>query len=639
MAEDSDESNVPFLDQLGSLLDKGYHEMALELFESPENRVEIVQSAWDVVPRLCVYLSQEVFNTRAHVIDTVEEMLASMVGLCQPKEMILVLLEQAESKDNDIRFCSLLTPVRSCIQRLSTKRAHSLAIALETLTSHPHHLPPPAQHNLELRERLLLDCDDNVRRISHVTEAYIHFLSPFVSEVDWQEVDHTARIRCDKQTCDLLRTCVTLMDSPLSHVDLSVIRERPARSLLSCRLVTPTPTDTHKDLKPQTRIIAESLMTLVNKLVSDHPRVMSQMTANNELLQRRVDEARRRREVSGEDGDEEDVSDGEDVLREQVYPYLGLCVLAYLVYGEELQDNSVPQVHSPGYTLESNLPFASHLLTQGGDQLVYKGLALMEGLLGRVPASSLPAAFVEAPRLKDSLDALIVVMTTSRIKELNQFAVVLLRLTINKFSSAGRNKFLLHLLNSTSHSGVLGYVVTMVKDEIDAGLRCPVPDPHLSGPALDPLYHTIYALPGGATTDLLHHAERIMGALNLLRYLVLRDPPGNNVTGVWNQVDQILSGYCEHLRTGINMTRAHYQLEMARVREAASQSYGNHGNTSSEVELTIDGERPPDMAPELQLDVYSKALHTLDMMESVLGRVTEVTDQQRHVSKPTVKDK
>lgn len=611
-----------FLDDVCGYLDKGYHEMALEAFDGVEKKL-IMQNTWDAVPRLCIYLTQEVYDTREQVIDAVEHILSQMVEICSPKEMILVMLEQAENIQSDVRFTALLPPIRACLMRLTNKRPHSLAIALETLTTYPHWLPLPGQQDLELRERLLLDADDNTRKICHVTKAYLNFLEPFVAEVDWKLVSRDDRSKLETQVTSLLQTCIALLDAPLAFADLSIIKERPSRSRLSVRQQNSDASAvTMTEFKPETRILAERLMTFVNKLVLNHPRLASEILSRNEALEKRRVEILKEREERKAAGEEEEDIDEE--MLEKPTPFRGLAVLSYLVYGECLQDDSVPHIHSPGYTMEFNLPFCVHLLRGPVDQLVYKGLTLLEGLLSRVPDSSLPTPFQESPRLRDTLQALVVVMTTSKVKELNQFAVVLLRLILNKFTSEGRFKMMLYLLNSTEHSGVLGYTVTMVKDEIDAALR--QGDASLSPAVLGDLYRTIFNLPGGATADVLENAERIMGALNLLRYLVLRDLPSANKTTIWSHEAQIQSGFCAELRTGINMTRAHYNLEINQVKSGAKGDAG-------EVEFTVDGEQTPDMSPQLRLDLCHKALHTLDMVESVLGRVGEVVEQQRKLDK------
>ena len=65
---------------------------------------------------------------------------------------------------------------------------------------------------------------------------------------------------------------------------------------------------------------------------------------------------------------------------------------------------------------------------------------------------------------------------------------------------------------------------------------------------------------------------RILAALNLLRYLLLRDPISKNQTGVWSGLDDVESVYLAQLHTGLDLSRAHYDQRLKQVREEARQS-------------------------------------------------------------------
>lgn len=154
------------------------------------------------------------------------------------------------------------------------------------------------------------------------------------------------------------------------------------------------------------------------------------------------------------------------------------------------------------------------------------------------------------------------------------------------------------------------------------------------GPHLLPLLRKVLTLPDGPETDLLQYLDRlakcrperfsfggyrgnlavtglpsrcrIMESLNLLRYLVIRDkvtenqvnfiavapptpphpdlrlhlPPslfpllllGYSQTGIWTELYKIEDTFLKPLRVGVNMSRAHYKMELHKTVESKTSS-------------------------------------------------------------------
>ena len=68
-------------------------------------------------------------------------------------------------------------------------------------------------------------------------------------------------------------------------------------------------------------------------------------------------------------------------------------------------------------------------------------------------------------------------------------------------------------------------------------------------------------LSNGAETDLLEVSDEIMGALNFLICVMMRDK--ENVSGIWDLKEHLLKEYVAPLDTGLSMSRAHYQASIA----------------------------------------------------------------------------
>ncbi|KAA8587735.1 hypothetical protein FQN60_016597, partial [Etheostoma spectabile] len=179
-----------------------------------------------------------------------------------------------------------------------------------------------------------------------------------------------------------------------------------------------------------------------------------------------------------------------------------------------------------------------------------------------------------------------------------------------------------YMLKTSNHSGVEGYVIKNIKNQIDVALQPGNSNAWFVGAHLLPLLRKVLSLPDGPETDLLHYLDRIMESLNLLRYLVIRDKVTDNQTGIWTELYKIEDMFLKPLRVGVNMSRAHYERElhdtMATNRAKAKEE--------SVLSVSVGDEKLPNMTSESQIQALHSALHTFDMIESVLVRIEELTE-------------
>ncbi|KAM7326653.1 hypothetical protein ACRRTK_015131 [Alexandromys fortis] len=105
--------------------------------------------------------------------------------------------------------------------------------------------------------------------------------------------------------------------------------------------------------------------------------------------------------------------------------------------------------------------------------------------------------------------------------------LALLQLYIDKLDSQGKHTLFRCLLNTSNHSGVEGFVIQNIKNQIDASFK-KTSNKWFAGPQLISLLDLVLSLPEGAETDLLQNSDRIMASLNLLRYLVIKDNENDN---------------------------------------------------------------------------------------------------------------
>ena len=582
-------------------------EELLPMVKCPSRKEQLVAVAWDLIPVVCEFLTAELENTRRCVVSGAAEILRYLASVGNPKELLLVFLEQADTFKDDIKFCMLLPPIQTCLLRLPSKRSHSLAIALETLNAHVESLPLPEERQFEGREKLLLDFDLCVRRATEVVPAYLEFIVPFVEEVSWLTQDHAHRAQHRRQIRELTRCLLKILSHPLAYIDLAINDDAD---------------NDETTAKSGSRSCAEDTMKLLGQLQPNFVSALLSFLEENKLI-----EHRQSKTLSKNNGDhQEDEPDRYNL--QDTFPETGLCVFSYLAFGERICSRCLPQTYSHTYILQLCLPSISQLLDGPESLLVGKGLSFLASLLPMIRVLTLSASCMGRADITQVICALLQVMTSSKVKELCQTAVKLLGGLMHIFQRDGRHLFIHYILNTSTHNGVLGYAVTLLKNEIDESLKLKPPSKSFTGLALEKLLKLVFTLPNAEKTDLMENSERIMAALNLLRYLILRDLPTDNVTGIWDLVPNIEKTYCEPLRAGLNMSRAHYQLEIKQIKE----SKGRNVDPAAQGSFSVGGEDIPEPDAPQQIHMLNMAVHTFDMMESILGRVGELIQQQRKLT-------
>uniref|UniRef100_A0A4W6FDJ1 Glomulin, FKBP associated protein a n=1 Tax=Lates calcarifer TaxID=8187 RepID=A0A4W6FDJ1_LATCA len=298
-------------------------------------------------------------------------------------------------------------------------------------------------------------------------------------------------------------------------------------------------------------------------------------------------------------------------LEEEVrYPKESLASLAHLVFVHHLAADTFPSVFSPVFCLRCNMEHE-----------------LYEKSLVRVPDCSLPADLLEIKTFLTVPQNLVKVMTMCPRHDLRTRGLKVFQQSIDKFNTEAKYNFFRYMLTTSNHSGVEGYVIKNIKNQIDVALQPGNSNTWFEGVHLLPLLRKVLILPDGPETDLLQYLDRVMESLNLLRYLVIRDKVTENQTGIWTELYKIEDTFMKPLRVGVNMSRAHYERELLNTMEA-KKSKAKEGSMLS---VSVGDEKLPNMTSESQIQALHSALHTFDMIESVLVRIEELIDVRENL--------
>ncbi|XP_053507444.1 glomulin, FKBP associated protein a isoform X1 [Ictalurus furcatus] len=552
-----------------SCIEQGHSAHVLSVIVDERNKNIVSCMGWNLLePLVKVLLKKEERN-----LHHCQAIFSHLLQVCSPKELVVGLLEQVEELDPDAvaeTVALLLTPLQTVLLKLGKRKASTLGMALSTLLSQVTKLPVPQSREQE---------EDDVFGLCRCCTALSRFIRPFVEEIKENIKERRTVSREDELRVEVLKFCMKSLSEPLLDVQLKdpdALETSPLRDFATDILVTLCS-------------IGESLPDLLS----------------HSLL--------RKHDVPG-------------FLEEEVrYPKESLASLAHLLFVHHIAMDLFPSVLSPVFVLQCNMEYIELLLSRTEESRLQKGLELYEKTLVRVEDGSLPCDLLDLKSFLNVPQDLIKVMALCPVQNVRTKGLSVFQLSIDKFNTEAKYKFFRCMLKTSNHSGVEGYIIQNIKNQIDLALKPGHENDWFLGKHLLPLLHLVLSLPQGPETDLLHNLDRIMESLNLLRYLLIRDKEWHNETGIWSELCTVEENFMRPLRTGLNMSRAHYEAELKSTKEK-KKKISTADSKAPACMVTVGNETLPNMTPEMQLQVLQSALYTFDLIESVLARIEEITE-------------
>ncbi|KAI8518277.1 hypothetical protein Bbelb_042940 [Branchiostoma belcheri] len=606
-------------------------EMLLREVSNTANAGFMCEVGWDLLPVVTPFL------TAGKSPDTVQQhcrgVLGALAEVCKPKEFVLGILEKLEGLEDDNIFKALLTPLQRVLQRLTGKRAHCIGLTLTTLHSHLTEIPLPTKNKPQDPEdeswrQFGVDMKDkHVGRLLDTTEALLEFVQPFVHMARKDSSIEAAMNKDELKDLEILRKelvkfLTRLFKYPLVYLNLE---ELPVKE----EAETQETEGTGQAQEPQQnrcRLCAQTNMSYLQALDPSFSRLLDlcdHYCGPPDMRAKRKTKAADKQQ-EGEEKTEEDDGKEEASL-------LGLCCFSYLLFVENICVEKLPAVLSHEFLGAIHIVLICEVLKKPHRPVIHKGLELTKKLLGNLEPFSLSYEILELQPFAVLPESLIHVMVNCPTKSLRKLAHDQFTAYVEKFDWRGRYQLLRGLMEKTEgHAGVMGLIIGKVKDQIDTCLKDDPPSDWFTGNKLSELLRKILHLPDGATTDLLDNRDWIMPALNLLRYLVIRDKPDQNQTGVWTDWPDVEKGFLRQLRTGVNLSKSHFQEELKKTR--LKQKNANKPEVQASIEVA--GDKMPDMPYEQQIMVLESSMQMFSVIESLLGRITEVTETYRTGEKP-----
>ncbi|CAH3041002.1 unnamed protein product, partial [Porites evermanni] len=342
--------------------------------------------------------------------------------------------------------------------------------------------------------------------------------------------------------------------------------------------------------------------------------------------------------VEDKPGADEQISVEEDLEAEEketmTFPTLGLSCFVYLLLVEEMELMNFPAVFSFNYLLRVNMKNVLFLLRSTEHCAIYKGLKLLDALSRRLKEKSMVYRHDEFKDITEIVKALINVMTMCSSRKLRSKGVRVFPIFASKLDTKSQYGLLYTFLQDCSHAGVAGLLIYLLKEQVNQALCSSTEEPWFQGTRFMSIFQLVLRLPSktGTEKDLVQETDRIMGALNCLRFILLRD--NCDKTTVWKNFKTIETNFVDPLRETLKITRIQYQAELLSKR---NEMTGNKRMEAKEdIEFNIkspDGKSLEVMPLRDQCEALQSGLYSLDMMESVVARISEIANSRSKVGK------
>ncbi|XP_046752810.1 glomulin [Diprion similis] len=601
----SDTANEPnlknrssrMIDGLTKSLSDENTEDILNLIKDEEFFSCLEDASSDLIPIISGYLTENNLRNKPQLFECCEKLLNIIAIHCNADEALLEFIEQAECPENDTKFCAILKPLGTTLQKITGSRGRSLEWCINTMKSHVSELPLPTNYNFEGDEVILAETDPAVFRLVNIYQELLTFLAPFIDEVSLK----TSKNRNENQRQLLLSSLISLLGKPFCHLAL-------------------------EDEKSKQRTLAKEILKSISNLTGNLFRYF-------EYVEQRMLKGQVQSSKTPLDEPENDFSSGDGDLfaMDEIISDLAYANYYYLILSLELELGSVPCVYDPQYVLHNSLYLSSCMLKNPEYILIWKGLQLAKAALVRIEAFTVDNDVLELKIHESFVQNLSQVMIYCDAREKRDLALKVFNLYLNIFTIKAKYLLILHLYDLFSHSGLLSYLTTVVKDCVVKCLDSDPVDPTFTGKRMFALLAKACKMPFKTSVDLVEISDGIIASLNLIRFLVIRDK--TNVTGIWNYTAKLESDFLKPLRTALHITRSHYELKIKDLEVQRKLDKSKEKNCGSklddEVSVTVGGETLPTIPSTEKIQFCRHALNAFDVVESILIRVNECIENRK----------
>ncbi|XP_040152041.1 uncharacterized protein LOC120893669 [Anopheles arabiensis] len=592
-------------------LEEGSYKSAVDIITDPANDIAVKMQSMELISLISKNLTDENAEKKPDLYSATETVLSRVAQQCSPPEVLYELMEKVRITTSDDVFTSVLKCMQVAILRLPAKRARCMEWVFQTLIEYLDKikLPEVINKDMDEQEEELLECEESIRRLLQLYITLLLFLEPIIKHLNQPSSNiffETSLTQKNAVICFLLRLVGKLF--PFLHL------QRTEQLRKSLKQTPKLPASKSYSIQ-----VAEDMIGTLLLLVKDP------------LFMLPYGEKRIHFESKKKDDDYDEESSYDCFLCQDTYMAEGFAMLFYLLLGEELLPGSVPQIYNPRYVFEMGLRYVVVLMSGDWTVMYFKGIRLMQALVKLVKDNMLSARDLDAQIHSIFCEHYVRGLERSGSVRNREVGIAVLTDYIHSFDDEGRYMIVSYMLKKFDDDSVRSYAINVYKDLIMNDMRQKLQEEPLikwfSGDVLkNMLTHHICLLKQGAKTDLLDNSYSIISALSALWVLLKTDR--SNRSHIWNYFETLEKQFLLELRTGIDLSRAHYQNEM----KAAAEMKGKHSSVEQLPEITVstlNGEMPPVMTKAKKVELCQGMLLRLDMLDFHLARVNSAIDQMR----------
>jgi hypothetical protein len=294
------------------------------------------------------------------------------------------------------------------------------------------------------------------------------------------------------------------------------------------------------------------------------------------------------------------------------------------MFHHQIGIQNFPSVYSPEYIFNIGIGLSYTLIASEEEKDKYKGLLLLEGILKHCSPESIPYYNLASPYNEQIYKCLSYVMVYHTAETLRKFATKLLKEYLYIFDSKGRYLYIQNAIRLSEHSGVTGYLITQIKEIALEYINSHTKNYFITN--LPQLLTSVCKLNDGKSTLLFEYSDSIISTLNLIRFLVMKDPkPGNLDTGIWSVETYLKEKYTDVIAEAL-LNSKHYlseQISDAECLRISEESEKRKIEMKERLELRIgDAVIPrPKFADEV-IGIHKKA-NDLDFIRFQLEMLNE----------------
>jgi len=331
-----------------------------------------------------------------------------------------------------------------------------------------------------------------------------------------------------------------------------------------------------------------------------------------------------------------DRSEGDDDNEESPEESLvhGVCVIAYVSWSQEVADllpvHFIPLIYSDMFIVHELIPVVIPFLERNAQNSISKGLTLLDKLLEHVGTPSLacfPPQFHDYLRRYPVHKTLIKVMRFSPEASHRRHAYNLFTRILHCFDRKGTFTMIDMLINEPCQvPGIIELSVREYRNLIILDNFASLSQRHLN----QMIRRLItYCFESEEDEGLLDRNEALLGLLNFILFLMLRDPEERNDTGIWDLKDLLQQSLLSPVQNYLEDKKKSLLMDLEKCRSQDDKVKQNKLSFVKNMSLSIRNEpsgvcaSTEDCPQDYEEQGIQMSLLKIDIIQSVVGRVSE----------------